>query len=130
VTVRTSQPTRDAIVARVTATWRPVAWSACSAITAAIDNSVAAVIDTRSAAHSSPNAGECAQRWSPSSQPARLVHIGARGAHAPARSTQPRRRSLASARTACGVGAMAAPSAGHALRTRGDRVLKKSRFAH
>ena len=25
VTVRTSQPTRDAIVARVTATWRPVA---------------------------------------------------------------------------------------------------------
>ncbi|WP_459985337.1 hypothetical protein [Mycolicibacterium hodleri] len=40
VIVRTSQPTREAIVARVTATWRPVAWSACSAITAAIDNSV------------------------------------------------------------------------------------------
>lgn len=56
--MRTSQPTRAAIVARVTATWRPVAWSACSAITAAIDNNVAAVIDTRSSAHSWPKAGE------------------------------------------------------------------------
>lgn len=131
VTVRTSHPAREAMVARVRATWRPVAWSACSAITAAIDSRVAAVIETRSAAHSCARAGECAHRCRPLSQPARLVHIGARGAHAPARSTQPRRRSVASARTACGVGAMAAPNGvGHALLTRGDWVLRKSRFAH
>ncbi|WP_242670912.1 hypothetical protein [Mycolicibacterium monacense] len=129
--MRTSQPTREAIVARVTATWRPVAWSACSAITVAIDNRVAAVIDTRSAAHSWARAGDCAQRWSPSSQAARLVHIGARGAHAPARSTHPRRRSFASARKTCGVGAIAAPNGvGHALLTRGDRALGRSRFTH
>ncbi|WP_254697352.1 hypothetical protein [Mycobacterium avium] len=115
----------------MTATWRPVAWSACSAITVAIDNSVAAVIDTRCSAHNWPRAGDCAHRRSPSSQLLRLDHIGARGTHAPARSTQPRRRSFASARATCGVGAVAAPSGvGHPLLTRGDRAVKKSRFAH
>ncbi len=45
VTVSALQPTRSAILARVTATWRPVAWSACSAITATMATSVAASID-------------------------------------------------------------------------------------
>lgn len=133
VTVRTSQPTRAAIVARVTATWRPVAWSACSAITAAIDTSVAAVIDTRSWAHSWLKAGECAHRRRPSSQPARLVHIGARGAQAPARCTHSRRRSLASARTICGLGAAEAtdePSGVGRVLARCVRAMERSRFAH
>lgn len=46
VTVSVLQPTTAAIVARVTATWRPVAWSACSAITDAIPSSVVVDIDT------------------------------------------------------------------------------------
>ena len=98
VTVRTSQPTRSAIVARVTATWRPVAWSACSAITVAIASTVAAVIDTRADSLASMNPGECAHSDSAVSQPARLVHIGARGADAPACSTQPRHRLAAADR--------------------------------
>lgn len=62
------------------------------------------------------------------------VHIGARGAQAPARCTHSRRRSLASARTTCGLGAAEAtdePSdVGHALLARRNRVLERSRFMH
>lgn len=134
VIVRTSQPTREAIVARVTATWRPVAWSACSAITAAIDNSVVEVIDTRSSAHSWPRAGERAHWRRPSSQPARLVHIGARGAQAPARCTHSRRRSFARACTTCGLGAAGATDApsdvGHVLLARRDGAMERSRLIH
>ncbi|SKT79451.1 Uncharacterised protein [Mycobacteroides abscessus subsp. abscessus] len=100
----------------------------------AIDNSVAVVIDTRASVHSCPNAGECTQRDSPSSQPARLVHIGADGAQEPARVTQSRRRSLACARATWGLGAAgatAAPSGvGRVLLARCDRALMRSRFAH
>ncbi|RIT73918.1 hypothetical protein D2E82_23425 [Mycobacteroides abscessus] len=60
VTVRSAHPARAAMVARVIATWRPVPWSAWSAITAAIDSRVVAVIDTRSAAHSVARARDCA----------------------------------------------------------------------
>lgn len=49
VTVSGEQPTAAASVARVTATCRPVAWSACSAIAAAIATNVAGLIDTPAA---------------------------------------------------------------------------------
>jgi len=58
VTVSRLQPTFSAMVARVTATWRPVAWSACSAITDAIASSVAGVIDTRAASAHAAKRGE------------------------------------------------------------------------
>jgi hypothetical protein len=90
--VRTSQPTRSAMVARVIATWRPVPWSACSAITSAIATSVAEVIDTRADTHTGSKPAEAAHSPNAANQPWRLVHIGARGACAPACSTQPRHR--------------------------------------
>lgn len=90
VTVRTSQPTRSAIVARVMATWRPVAWSAYSAITAATASSVGASIFTPADSLAAAKPAPCAHRLTAASQPARLVHIGARGAPAPACTTQPR----------------------------------------
>src|SRR5271166_1064621 len=86
------------MVARVMATWRPVAWSACSAMTVAIASSVGAVIDTRSAAHSAPSARECAQVLNEDSQPSRLVHTGVLALVAPARTIQLRRPSHAAAR--------------------------------
>ncbi|MCH9731674.1 MAG: hypothetical protein K0U84_18690 [Actinomycetia bacterium] len=74
----------------MTATWRPVPWSACSVITAAIASSVAAVIDTRDEALAPVNAEEDAHCPKADSQPSRLVHIDVEGAHTPTRSTQPR----------------------------------------
>jgi hypothetical protein len=82
------------MVARVIATCRPVAWSACSAITVATANRVAAVIDTRSAAHSALSAPECAQLRSAPNQASRLVHTGVLAAVTPARTTQSRRPTL------------------------------------
>ena len=69
-----------------------------SAITDAIASSVAAVIDTRVEVLAVVNAGECAHSPKPVSQPSRLVHIGVRGAHAPARSIHTRRASACVAR--------------------------------
>ncbi|WP_212815265.1 MULTISPECIES: hypothetical protein [unclassified Mycolicibacterium] len=62
------QPMRSAMVARVMATCRPVAWSACSAITAAMASSVVAVIEARSAMHTVARARDCAQSRRLSSQ--------------------------------------------------------------
>jgi len=64
------------MVARVIATWRPVAWSAWSAITAAIDSRVVAVIDTRSAVHTAASARDFAHARRSSSQDSRLDHTG------------------------------------------------------
>lgn len=130
VTVRTSQPTRSAIVARVTATWRPVAWSACSAITAATASSVAASIFTPAASLAAAKPGAYAHRLSADNQPARLVHIGARGAAAPACSTQPRHRLAHWARCAAddtAVAVNAAPGGGENVARWADKM---SRFAH
>ena len=62
------QPTTAAIVARVTATWRPVAWSACSAITDAIPSSVVVDIDTRAASAHAAKRGERAHSPRPTAR--------------------------------------------------------------
>lgn len=72
------------------ATCRPVAWSACSAITAATASSVAAVNDTPAAAQPSAKPGPAAHDRSANNHPSRLVHRAARGHPSPARTTQPR----------------------------------------
>lgn len=134
VTVRTSQPTRSAIVARVMATWRPVAWSAYSAITAATASSVAASIFTAADSLAAAKPAPFAHRRSADSQPARLVHIGARGATAPACTTQPRQRVAAAARFTAAAPREGFAAAENADRGRGEHIArwakKWSRFTH
>ena len=96
------QAMRSAAGARVAATWRPVAWSACSAITDAIASSVVAVIDTRVEVLAVVNAGVCAHSPNADNQASRLVHIGTLGAHAPTRSIHTRRDTACVARAGRG----------------------------
>lgn len=102
-------------------------------MTVAIASTVAAVMDTRADSLASVKPGECAHSESAVIQPARLVHIGARGAAAPACSTQPRQRLARAARSTAAAPALSA-SAENAALSNGEEVargaMRMSRFAH
>lgn len=117
------QPIASAMVARVTAQFLPVAWSARSAIVRAAASSVAAVMDTPAARQSVVNPSDRAHTLTSVSHRRRLVHTGTVAGTAPARSVQARR-----ARRARAIAALRGPGAGRracGAHGHGDRDTRK-----